>query len=85
MIAGVVGCPGIAHQVVTEVALQAHEPLDARLELVELVGWRRRPGPEMISGVRGLVDQDAVNLVDDGVVVAALDELVGIDGHAVVA
>ena len=40
-------------------------------------------GPEMMSGVRALVDEDAVDLVDDGEVVPALHEPRDLELHVV--
>ncbi len=65
-------------------ALRLDDPLDRALELVVLVRADRRRAGDDERRAR-LVDQDAVDLIDDGVGMAAL-HLLGLGrGHAVVA
>jgi len=49
--------------------------------VVEVRGLLGRP--EMISGVRGLVDQDVVHFVDDCELIASLDAFLERAGHVV--
>ena len=72
------------NQAVALGALLAHELIDTRLELEVLVG-RMRGRSRNDERRAGLVDQDAIDLVDDREVVAALHLVLGVKGHAVVA
>ena len=75
---------GVGDELVDERGLLADELFDERLEAVVLVGGDGGGAADDERGA-GLVDEDGVDLVDDGEVVAALDLLVAAGGHTVVA
>jgi hypothetical protein len=76
---------GLGDVLADEPLLRVDEAVDEGAELDEpgLVGVRDGAGDDERGP--GLVDEDGVHLVHDGVVVAALDELVGVDDERVVA
>lgn len=74
----------LADQTGAEHILLVVEIGDQRLQFAELVGRHRHRTRNDQRRTR-FVDQDAVDLVDDGVVIIALDQLGGIIGHTHVA
>ena len=76
--------PRLAHQPRTEQILPVVEVRHRRLQLVELVRRHRHRSGDDQRRPR-LVDQNAVDLVDDRIVVVALNQLRRLVGHAHVA
>ena len=76
--------PGLGNEAVADLVLFAHQPLDARLQVHVLRGRgvRGRAGDDQRR--TRLVDQNAVNLVDDREEMPALHHLGRLDCHAVV-
>jgi hypothetical protein len=84
---GVAGVEEVLHlggEFVAECGLLADELVDEGFEAVVLVGGDGGGAGDDERGA-GLVDEDGVDFIDDGEVVAALDLLVSGGGHAVVA
>ena len=75
---------GLVRPIRAETVLLPHQTLDGRTILVELVG-RDRHRPRDDQRRARLVDQDAVDLVDDRIKVSALDLILRGCRHAVVA
>ena len=73
---------GVGQDPVHELPLRAHEPLHVRFHLVVLLDAVLH-GPRNDEGRARLVDQDRVDLVDDGVMVAPLDAVLPMSRHVV--
>ena len=76
---------GFAQEAVAELLLGLDQALHGRLELHELLVHRDDRRARDDERGAGFVDEDGVDLVDDGEVVAALDLLLLAGGHAIVA
>ena len=72
----------VGDPIIDDLHLLTNQPVDPRFQLLEAVG-RFIHGAADDQRCACLVDQHRVDLVDDGVMELAVDDLVGVDGHVV--